>query len=71
MWTSRLLPCPSYCKQCCDEHWDTRVSLNSGFLSVYTQQWDCSCFVLHFFPPSSYPGDYISHQKIKYIYLFA
>ena len=20
-WTSRLLPCPDYCKQCCDEHW--------------------------------------------------
>ena len=25
-------PCPNYCKQCCDEHWGTRVSLNSGFL---------------------------------------
>ena len=22
-------------KQCCDEHWDTRVSFNSGFLSMY------------------------------------
>ena len=20
-WTSRLLPCPGYCKQCCNEHW--------------------------------------------------
>ena len=40
-WTSRLLPCPSYCKQCCDEHWGARVSFNSGFLSVYAQQWDC------------------------------
>ena len=40
-WTSRLLPCPSYCKQCCDEHWSTRVSFNSGFLDVYAQQWDC------------------------------
>ena len=40
-WTSRLLPCPGYCKQCCDEHWGTRVSFNSGFLSVYAQQWDC------------------------------
>ena len=28
-------------KQCCDEHWGTRVSFNSGFLSVYAQQWDC------------------------------
>ena len=24
-------------KQCCDEHWGTRVSFNSGFLSVYAQ----------------------------------
>ena len=39
-WTSRLLPCPGYCKQCCDEHWGTCVSFNSGFLSVYAQQWD-------------------------------
>ena len=27
-----LLPCPSYCKQCCNEHWGTHVSFNSGFL---------------------------------------
>ena len=20
-WTSRFLPCPNYCKQCCNEHW--------------------------------------------------
>ena len=20
-WASMLLPCPSYCKRCCDEHW--------------------------------------------------
>ena len=32
--TSRLLPCPGYYKQCCDEHWGTRVSFPSGFLSV-------------------------------------
>ena len=38
---SRLLPCPGYYKQCCDEHWSTRVSFPSGFLSVYAQQWDC------------------------------
>ena len=38
----RLLPCPGYYKQCCDEHWGTRVSFPSGFLSVYAQQWDCS-----------------------------
>ena len=40
-WTSRSLPCPSYCKQCCDEHWGTCVSFNSGFLGVYAQQWHC------------------------------
>ena len=39
-------------KQCCDEHWGTRVSFNSGFLGVYAQQWDlwvvwqfCSSFL--------------------------
>ena len=36
-----MLPCPGYYKQCCDEHWGTRVSFPSGFLSVYAQQWDC------------------------------
>ena len=36
-----MLPCPGYYKQCCDEHWSTRVSFNSGFLSVYAQRWDC------------------------------
>ena len=25
-WTSRLLPCPNYCKQCCNEHSGTHVS---------------------------------------------
>ena len=40
-WASRLLPCPGYDKQCCDEHWGTRVSFRSGFLSVYVQKWDC------------------------------
>ena len=33
--TSSLFPCPGYYKQCCDEHWGTRVSFNSGFLGVY------------------------------------
>ena len=31
-WTSRLLPCPSYCKWCWNEHWGICVSFNSGFL---------------------------------------
>ena len=36
-----LLPCPGCYKQCCNEHWGTRVSFNSGFLGVFAQQWDC------------------------------
>ena len=36
----RLLPCPGYSKQCCNEHWGTCISFNSGFLSVYALQWD-------------------------------
>ena len=40
-WTCRLFSCPNYCKQCCNEHCGTCVSFNSGFLSVYAQQWDC------------------------------
>ena len=36
------------CKQCCDGHWGTRVSFNSGFLSVYAQQWDC-WVIWHFY----------------------
>ena len=40
-WTSRLLPCPGYCKQCHNEHWGTCVSFDPGFLSVYAQHWDC------------------------------
>ena len=36
-----LLPCPSYCKYCCNECWDTCASFNSGFLGVYAQRWDC------------------------------
>ena len=40
-WASRLLPCPGYYKQCCDEHWGARDSFRSGFLSVYAQKWNC------------------------------
>ena len=35
-----MFPCPGYRKQCCDEHWGTCVSFNSGFLGEYAQQWD-------------------------------
>ena len=34
-WISSLLPCPSYCKQCCSEHWGTlHVSLSILVSSV-------------------------------------
>ena len=29
-WTSRLLPCSSYCEWCCNEQWDTCVFFNFG-----------------------------------------
>ena len=34
-WTSRLLRCSSYCKQCCNEQWDTcvfSVLFSSGYM---------------------------------------
>ena len=53
-----MLPCPGYYKQCCDEHWGTRVSFNSGFLGVYAQQWDCMKIetVIRNLPANKSPG---------------
>ena len=37
------------------EHWGSRVFFNSGFLSVYAQQWDCRVirqFYFQFFKES-------------------
>ena len=54
-WTSRLFLCPGCYKQCCNEHWGTCVSFNSGFLGVYAQKWDCWViwqFYLQFFKES-------------------
>ena len=34
-WISRLPPCPSYCKQCCNEQWCACVFFKDGFLEVY------------------------------------
>ena len=39
----KMVPCPGYYKQCCDEHWSTHVSFNSGFLGVYVQQLGSYC----------------------------
>ena len=47
-WASRLLPCPGYCKQCCNEHWGTCIPFSFGFLRVYAQQWDC--WIMWFYP---------------------
>ena len=38
--TSSLLPCPSYCKQCCNEHRGACVFFSVGFLRIYAQQQD-------------------------------
>ena len=55
-WTSRLLPCLGYCKQCCSLHWDTCILLDNGFLQIYAQDWDCRvlrqfCFQFFKEPP--------------------
>lgn len=36
-----MLLWPGYCKQCYSEHWSACIFRNSGFLWVYTQEWDC------------------------------
>ena len=33
-WTFRLVPCPGYCKQCCNEHCGTCLSFFYLFLAV-------------------------------------
>ena len=38
-WTSRLLPCSSYCKWCCNEQWDTYIFFNFGFFRVCLLFW--------------------------------
>ena len=40
-WTFRLLPCPSYCKQHCNEHWGICEFFTFGFLRVNAQKWYC------------------------------
>ena len=60
--TSSLFPCPGYYKQCCDEHWGTRVSFDSGFLDVYAQQWDCWVVWQFYFQFSSHSFCKIGHK---------
>ena len=53
-WTSRLIPCPSYCKQCCNEHLGMCVSFNSRFRCVCTAVdcWVIWQFYFQFFKES-------------------
>ena len=47
-WTSRLLPCPSYCKWCCSEHWGTCIFLVfSGLLEILSFSFAFR-FMIHF-----------------------
>ena len=63
-----------YYKQCCNEHWGTCVSFNSGFLGVYAQEWDCWVirqFYLQFLKESPHCSPYSgctslhSHQQCR------
>ena len=45
-WTFSLLPCPGYCKRCCNKHWGTCVFSSYSFLRVYGQYWDCWVMVV-------------------------
>ena len=68
-WVSRLLPCPGYYKQCCDEHRGAHVSFRSGFLGVYAQKWDCWViwqFYFQFFKKSPHCFPYLF--KLTYMY---
>ena len=37
-----LLPCLSYCKQCCNEDWRACILLDHVFLLICAQEWDCN-----------------------------
>ena len=43
-WISRLPPCPSYCKQCCSEHWVTCVSFDPASILLPS----CVCPAVRF-----------------------
>ena len=78
-WTTRLLPRPSYHKQCCNEHWGTCVSFNFGFLGVHAHQLHCWViwqFYFQYFKESSLcsPGSCTSlhshQQSVTLFYCF-
>ena len=66
--SSRLLPCPGYCKQCCSEYWSTCVFQNWGLLRVYAQQWDC-WVIWQFYSQFLNKSPYCSPQKL-YQFIF-
>ena len=57
-WTSRLLPCSSYCKWCCNKHWGACIFLGYGFLSVYAQK--CFLLITDIIIRSLFPVTYIT-----------
>ena len=72
-WTSRLLPCPGYYKQCCNEHWRTCAVSNlvslvcmprSGVAGSYDSSISNFSKNLHTVLRSSYTS-LPSHQQCK------
>ena len=68
-WTSRLLPCPGFCKHYCNEHWCTCDFLNYGFAQGGVSG-SYSKFIPSFLRnlPTVLHTDYIhlhSHQQCK------
>ena len=48
-WTSRLLPYPNYCKQCCDEFFSPLPFTSFLFSAICKVSWDNHFAFLHFF----------------------
>ena len=47
-WTSWLLPCSSYCKQCCNEHVSFSILLSSGYMPRSEIAWLYDGFIPSF-----------------------